>query len=86
MKKMEHVKIIEEAMSWLNEWNYRVWEEISKKTEPTTYRHDSERLGLTEEYAYIIIASDNVLELATDSADDVIRFVNEMIECFNELN
>lgn len=85
MKKMEHVKTIEEAMNWLNRWDFRVWEEISKKTERTTYRHDCERLGLTENYAFIIIASDNVLELATDSADEVIQFVNEMIDCFNEL-
>lgn len=84
MKKQNHVNNLDEAMSWLNAYDYRVWDEISKRTERTAYRHDIERLDL-EERKYIIIASDHVLELATDSADDVIQFVNEMIDCFNEM-
>lgn len=84
MKKQNHVNNLDEAMKWLNAYDYRVWDEISKRTERTAYRHDLERLDL-EDRKYIIIASDNVLELATDSADDVIQFVNEMIDCFNEM-
>ena len=85
MKKQNHVNNLDEAMKWLNAYDYRVWDEISKRTERTAYRHDIERLDLAEEHKYVIIASDNVLELATDSADDVIKFVNEMIDCFNEM-
>lgn len=87
MKKEQHVTTIDQAMEWLNIHDYRVWEEISisKRTERTAYRHDIERLELVEDSKYIIIASDHVLELATDSADDVIQFVNDMIDCWNEL-
>lgn len=85
MKKQEHVNNLDEAMNWLNAYDYRVWDEISKRTERTAYRHDVKYFDLVEEHDYIIIASDNVLELATDSADDVIQFVNEMIDCFNEM-
>ena len=85
MKKQEHVNTIEEAMNWLNAYDYRVWEEISKRTERTAYRHDVKYFDLEEEYKYIIIASDHVLELATNNDADVIQFVNEMIDCFNEM-
>lgn len=85
MKKQEHVNNLDDAMKWLNAYDYRVWDEISKRTERTAYRHDSERLDLEKEYKYIIVASDHVLELATDSADDFIQFVNDMIDCWNEL-
>ena len=85
MKKQNHVNNLDEAMNWLNAYDYRVGDEISKRTERTAYRHDIERLELVEDRKYIIIASDHVLELATDSADDVIQFVNDMIDCFNEM-
>lgn len=84
MKKQNHVNNLDEAMKWLNAYDYRVWDEISKRTEHTAYRHDVKYFDLVEEYKYIIIASDNVLELATNSDADVIQFVNEMIDCFNE--
>lgn len=84
MKKQEHVKTIEEAMKWLNLYDYRVWDEISKRTERTAYHHDVKYFDL-EEHEYTIIASDKELELVTDSTDDVIQFVNEMIDCFNEM-
>ena len=85
MKKENHVTTIDQAMEWLNIYDYRVWEEISKKTEHTSYYFDCKKFNLQEDFKYVIIASDNVLELATNSDADVIQFVNDMIDCYNEL-
>lgn len=84
MKKMEHVKEIDEALNWLYGRDYLVFEEGDKRSDPTNYYHYLGKFNLAENYNYIILVSDNVLKLTTNNADDVIEFVNSMIDYDNE--
>ena len=85
MKKEKHVQGIEDALSWLVRYDYIVWKAEEKFSDPIFYNAMKRKFNLEEDYRFVIIASDNVLELATNSDADVIQFVNDMIDCYNEL-
>lgn len=85
MKKEKHVQGIEDALSWLGRYDYIVWQDEEKFSDPIFYNGMTRKFNLEEDYRFVIIASDNVLELATNSDADVIQFVNDMIDCWNEL-
>lgn len=84
MKTMEHVKELNEALNWLYNRDYLVFDEGDKRSDPTNYYHCIRKFNLAEYYNYIILASDNVLMLTTNNADDVVEFVNSMIDYDNE--
>ena len=81
---MEHVKEIDEALNWLYKRDYIVFDEGDKRSDPTNYYHCIRKFNLAEYYNYIILASDYVLMLTTNYADDVVEFVNSMIDYDNE--
>lgn len=85
MKKMEHVKELNEALNWLYRYDYIVWKAEEKFSDPIFYNGMKRKFNLEEDYRFVIIASDNVLELATNSDADVIQFVNDMIDYWDEL-
>lgn len=84
MKKMEHVKELDEALNWLYHRDYLVFEEGDKRSDPINYYYYVRKFNLPEYYDYIIIASDNVLMLTTNESEKVIEFVNSMIDYDNE--
>lgn len=84
MKKMEHVKELNEALNWLYMHDYIVWEEGDKRSDPIYYYGTIRKYNLPEYYDYIIITSDNVLMLTTTESEKVIEFVNSMIDYDNE--
>lgn len=84
MKKMEHVKELNEALNWLYRYDYIVFEEGDKRSDPSNYYYYVKKFNLPEYYDYIVFASDNVLMLTTNNAEDVIKFVNSMIDYNNE--
>lgn len=81
---MEHVKEIDEALNWLYKRDYLVLTEGDKRSDPTNYYYFIRKFNLAEYYNYIILASDYVLMLTTNYADDVVEFVNSMIDYDNE--
>lgn len=85
MKKEKHVQGIEDALRWLVRCDYIVWKAEEKFSDPIFYNGMKRKFNLEEDYRFVIIASDNVLELATNSDADVIQFVNDMIDYWSEL-
>lgn len=85
MKKEQHVQGIEDALRWLVRCDYIVWKAEEKFSDPIFYNGMKRKFNLEEDYRFVIIASDNVLELATNEDVDVIQFVNDMIDYWNEL-
>ena len=84
MKNLEHVKELNEALNWLYNRDYLVLEEGDKRSDPTNYYYYVRKFNLAEYYNYIILASDKVLMLTTNNAEDVVEFVNSMIDYDNE--
>ena len=85
MNQEKHVQGIEDALSWLVRYDNIVWKAEEKFSDPIFYNGMKRKFNLEEDFRFVIIAGDNVLELATNSDADVIQFVNDMIDCYNEL-